>query len=232
MAPDKAPGGSERSHLEEFVALVAHEVRTPLTVVKGAVDTLTRLGDEATPEERREFTAMIGRNVDLAVLLMDRLSLARDVEQGQVALSKQHVDLALLVRQSVSDLRYAVLADHPVTVNADDEVSIEADPTAAREIVFNILSNAAKYSASEAPIDVAVDRADKTATVVVRNHGRGVAPGDTDLIFDKYFQSDGAASGVGLGLFISRGLARAHGGDLVLRPAAESGSEFWLELPA
>jgi signal transduction histidine kinase len=229
MAPAH-PSGGERSHLEEFVALVAHEVRTPLTIVKGAVETLRRADDRLSTEERAELTAMIARNVDLASLLMDRLSLARDVEQGEVVLVKERLDLGLLVRQSVGDLNFAVLADHPVTVSAG-EVTVDADPTAAREIVFNLLSNAAKYSAEDAPIDVIVERVQDIARLVVRNHGRGVAPGDTDRIFDKYFQVDDASTGVGLGLFISRGLARAHGGDLQIRPAEKSGSEFWLELP-
>jgi signal transduction histidine kinase len=65
----------------------------------------------------------------------------------------------------------------------------------------------------------------------LRDHGGGVDPSDTSRIFGKYYQADAGASGVGLGLFISRGLARAHGGDLTVRPAANDGSEFVIDLP-
>ena len=93
-------------------------------------------------------------------------------------------------------------------------------------------ATAAKYSAPKAPISVAMDRYNGSARMVVRNHGGGVTPGDGEHIFEKFFQADPGSSGVGLGLFVSRGLARAHGGEISVRPAQEIGSEFVLELPA
>jgi two-component system, OmpR family, phosphate regulon sensor histidine kinase PhoR len=234
MGPNGSDGDDTRSHLEEFISLVAHEVRTPLAIVSTATTMLARLDrdpDPARPEERAALLAMITRNVDLAMLLMDRLSLARHVEAGTVELAKEAVDLVTLVRQSVDDLVLAVLYDHPVEVVTVGELKVVVDPTAAREIVFNLLSNAAKYSAASSPIRVAVDRHAGSARIVVRNHGGGVTPGDTDRIFEKFFQGDTDSSGVGLGLFVSRGLARAHGGDITVRPAEHEGSEFVLELP-
>jgi signal transduction histidine kinase len=218
------------TQLEDFLALVAHEVRTPLAVVKGAVATMGALGPD-DHKVRAQMLAMIDRNVNLAVLLMDRMSLARAVEEGTVRLDTRRLDLVRLVRLSVHDLQQVILGDHTTRVAAIDALEVIADPTALQEIVFNVLSNAAKYSAPQAPIEVTVDRRGDLASVEVRNHGGGVAPGDTERIFGKYFQGDGASSGVGLGLFVSRGLARAHGGDLRVRPAARSGSEFVLELP-
>jgi signal transduction histidine kinase len=131
----------------------------------------------------------------------------------------------------VSDLGCAVLREHPVELGTADDVSVDADPTAVREIVFNLLSNAAKYSASDAPINITVSRSGHDATMVVRNHGHGVTPGDGEHIFEKFFQADTCSSGVGLGLYVSRGLARAHGGDISVRPARDAGSEFVLRLP-
>ncbi len=84
--------------------------------------------------------------------------------------------------------------------------------------------------ASAAPALVAVV-GDRSARVVVRNHGSGVTPGDTEHIFEKFRQLDATSPGAGLGLFISRGLARAHGGDLTVQPATDAGSEFELRLP-
>jgi signal transduction histidine kinase len=174
---------------------------------------------------------MIRRNTKLAELLLGRLGLARDVEAGTVTLEVVSVDLAELVTESVGDLRQALLAKHPVTVDAGMPLVILADPTAAREIVFNLLSNASKYSDKGAHIEISVARSNGVAEVIVRNHGSGVTPGDTERIFDKYQRGDTSSPGVGLGLFISRGLARAHGGDLVVKPATREGSEFHLTLP-
>jgi len=221
------------THLETFVALVAHEVRTPLAIAKTAVAMLAAIdaGGPAEPGTRQELFAMVESNVDLAMLLMDRMSLGREVERGTVVLAKEAIDLVSVVMESVSDLRCALLREHPVEVVAIDTLPLKADPTAVREIVFNLLSNAAKYSAQAAPITVAVDRCNDRARMVVRNHGGCVTPGDTEHIFEKFFQADTGSSGVGLGLFVSRGLARAHGGNITVRPAQEVGSEFILELP-
>ena len=222
------------THLETFVALVAHEVRTPLAIVKAGVDMLTAIdaGRSAKPGTRENLMAMVQRNVDLAILLMDRMTLARELESGTVVLTKEPIDLVNLVKESVGDLRWVVLRDHAVDIVAGDELAVNADPTAVREIVFNLLSNAAKYSVAKAPISVTVDSHNSSARVVIRNHGGGVTPGDDEHIFEKFFQADTGSSGVGLGLFVSRGLARAHGGNISVRPAKHDGSEFVLELPA
>lgn len=218
--------------LEEFAEVIAHELKTPLAIVLGAAETVLSRHEADTSEELRALLQMIQRNAELATLLLGRLSLARDIEADTVELSLETVDAGELVSESVSDLRQVILRDHPVEVTIGDTPLVRADPTAAREIVFNLLSNAAKYSADAAAIEVTVARVGGMVDVVVRNHGSGVTPGDTDAIFEKYWQHDGAGPGAGLGLYISRGLARAHGGEITVQPATERGSEFRLSLPA
>jgi two-component system, OmpR family, sensor histidine kinase KdpD len=219
------------SVLEEFAAVIAHELATPLAIIDAASEIALAHGPDTPAAEHRTMLEMIRRNTKLAELLLGRLGLARDVEAGEVTLEVVPVDLAQLVQESVDDLRRALLAQHPVTVDAGSPLAILADPTAAREIVFNLLSNAAKYSEKGAHIEVSVLVEDGMAEVVVRNHGSGVTPGDTERVFEKYQRGNSTTPGVGLGLFISRGLARAHGGDLTVRPATRVGSEFHLCLP-
>jgi hypothetical protein len=103
------------------------------------------------------------------------------------------VDLARLVHQTMDDRRFAILHEHKVSVTGVDELELSADPTAGREIVFNNLSNAAKYSEPAAPIEVTVERLPESARIVVRNHGHGVTPGDSERIFEKFFQSSTGA---------------------------------------
>ena len=223
--------GDSWSVLQEFASVVSHELRTPLAIVKSAAETAQKFQESLSHEEVAEYLAMIRRNSDLALLLLERIGLARDIEQGTVSLSKSRIDLAELVRESVKDLDVVLLSEHPTEVRAAEAVVVEADPTAAREIVFNLLSNAAKYSAEEAPIEVTVTAADGAAEVVVRNHGSGVTPGDSERIFHKFERLHEKGAGTGLGLFISRGLARAHGGDIRVQAAEDIGSEFILTLP-
>lgn len=219
------------SSLEEFLALIAHEVNTPLSVVEMAAETALQSFETLDRDGIRSLLEVVSRNVRLARLLMNRMSIARDAEKGDVDLDLEPVDLALLIRQSVRDLELVVLQDHSVELDLPDSLEVEGDATALREIIFNLLANASKYSDAGSPVAIALERAGGSAVVAIRNHGRGVTPGDTEAIFEKYFQSGEGGSGVGLGLFISRALARAHGGDLTVRPAADVGSEFRLELP-
>ena len=219
------------SLLEDFASTIAHELRTPLAIVEMNAATVLSRADDLSPDQQAEMLRSIHRNSKLATLLLGRLSLARDVEAGNVVLHPEQLDLAAVTGETLSDLNDVLLREHPTELRADGPVLIEADPTAVREIVFNLLSNAAKYSEPGARIEVAVEHAAEHAQVVVRNHGSGVTPGDTDRIFGKYERADPRGHGVGLGLFISRGLAEAHGGELTVRPATREGSEFILTLP-
>jgi len=217
--------------LEDFASTIAHELRTPLAVVELAVETVLLRMDDLSPAELRVMLRTIQRNSRLAALLLGRLGLARQVEAGDVPLDLEEVDLVLLVRESLDDLGDVLLRAHPTTLAGAGRLPVMADPTALREIVFNLLSNAAKYSDEGQPISVAVRPVERGACVVVRDHGEGVPAGQAVRIFGKYERADPRGQGVGLGLFISRGLARAHGGDLVVRAAAGGGSEFVLTLP-
>lgn len=220
------------SLLEEFASVIGHELRTPLAVVKGAAETALAHESELDVQGTRRLLETIVRNSDLAMLLVDRIGLARDIEDGTVELDREDIDLATLVAESVDDLGHVIIRNHPILVTGTGSLTVSGDATALREIVFNVLANAAKYSAPDAAIEVTVRQDGDTAQVVVRDHGTGVTPDDTEMIFGKFYQGDPTSPGAGLGLYISRGLARAHGGDLRVQPTQQHGSEFILTLPA
>lgn len=222
-------GDADGSALEQFMDTIAHEVRTPLAIAKMAAATV--VSNRLCPEERDRLLAIVLRNTDLALLLLDRVGLARDVETDTVLLSVEELDLAVLVRESIGDLRTAILSDHPIETLGSTSAPVAADATALREILFNLLLNAAKYSPPDTPIEVTLGEVAGQITLIVADHGHGVAAADRERIFDKYVQMGEGGGGVGLGLFISRGLARAHGGDLIARAGAVDGSEFVLLLP-
>jgi signal transduction histidine kinase len=215
--------------IEQFLDVIAHEVRTPLAIARMAAETVHDKDlDEA---ERDRLLGMVLRNTDLALLLLDRMSLARDVEAGTVSLRLIPTDVATLVRETVEDVSSLVLEQHPVLVEGPAHATAPVDATALREILLNLLLNAAKYSPPQSDIEVSVGDDDDEVTVVVGDHGGGVLDDDLERIFEQYVQLEAASSGVGLGLYISRGLARAHGGDLVARRRTAEGSEFVLRLP-
>jgi two-component system, OmpR family, sensor histidine kinase KdpD len=217
--------------IEHFLETIAHEVRTPLSIAKMAAGSLAT---RQLPElERDRLLSMVVRNADLALMLVDRISLARDVATETVRVDRQAVDVARLVTETVGDLREVLRGSHPIDVVSDHALVVDADATALREILFNLLLNAAKYSPDGAPISVRVEAVgDDRVAVSVGDRGDGICPADRERIFGMYVQGDGTVGGVGLGLFISRGLARAHGGELEARPGeGGGGSEFVLHLP-
>lgn len=226
---DGAPNGPPATLLEDFVSVIAHELQTPIAIVYSAAETILEHGDD-TPQ-LQELLQVIRRNALLASLLLRRLGIARDIEAGTVELALERTDVGGLVRESVADLEHIVLHGHRTEVTIIDSPPVLVDPTAAREIVFNLLSNAAKYGDASAPIHVTVEARDGMLHVVVRDQGSGVLQADVADIFEKYWQKDVGSPGAGLGLFISRGLARSHRGDITVEATPGQGSEFRLTLP-
>lgn len=219
---------------QTFIDLVAHELRTPLGVVTAAIDTLVASGNRLAPEDSARLLGSIQRGARLATVLLDHLVLAAAAHVDDVRLQPaelETIELVDVVRTVVSDLGMVVLSRHRATVHSDGPVTVVADATGVREVVVNLLSNAVKYSEAGSTIDIYVARTGILATVTVEDEGVGVSDEDAERIFDPYTQLDRGYAGVGLGLFISRGIARAHDGDLYVGDTLERGSAFVLELP-
>lgn len=227
VASDRPVGGD--IDVDQKLSLLAHELLNPLSVAQGYAGLALEHAD-ADPV-LRELIAALGRNVDLAVLLLQRL---RDsaLDSDELQLAKGSLELAELVASTVHDMAATVAADHPVTFTGPPgPVSIEGDASRLRQVLFNLISNAAKYSDPGAAINVTLTVGEQ-ATIEIRNHGFGVAPDDAERMFQR--GSRGTATvgqGLGVGLFVSRRIAEAHGGGLHVRPAPIAGSIFVLTLP-
>jgi signal transduction histidine kinase len=216
------------SVVDQKLALLAHELLNPLSVAQGYAGLALEQAD-ADPV-LRELIASVGRNVDLAVLLLQRL---RDSAlDDELQLETAPLDLNALVASAVQDMAATVAADHPVTFTGPPEaVPIEGDASRVRQILFNLISNAAKYSDPGAAINVTLTVGER-ATIEIRNHGLGVAPDDAERMFERGSRGRSTVGqGLGVGLFVSRRIAEAHGGVLHVRPAPLAGSIFILTLP-
>lgn len=218
-----------RDDVDELLSTVAHELGTPIAVVRGYLQLLQDEGDD--PDLRRDAIGAIRRNLDVVDRLILRFRDLRRLENGGLDLDLEPVDLGDLAREVVADMRDNVLARTPTRVQVDGGVAVHADPSRLRQVLFNLLSNAAAYSPDGAEVIVMVRRRRATAELVVRNHGFGIAPEDAERIFDKFTRATDRGGGTGLGLYISREVARAHGGDLTAEPAEVRGTRFTLRLP-
>ncbi len=218
----------------EFISIASHELKTPVTSLKIYSQMLGRQavqrGDVQAAHQLERMEKQIDR---LSRLVGDLLDVSK-IEAGKLEYDFQTFDLADLVRECV-ELPQSISGRHDVMVTADDSVTISGDRERISQILINLLSNAAKYSPEADRIEVRVTRHEDVAHVAVRDFGVGIDPAFHDQIFNRFYQvadlDQRTFPGLGMGLFISREIARHHGGDIRLESRQNEGSTFVLELP-
>jgi hypothetical protein len=219
----------------DFVSLVSHELRTPMAAVIGSARTLQQRWRELSADQRESFLELIaGETSRLAELISDVLDTSR-IEAGTFSFRFRDVDLVQLVHDVVAT---AQLGQDEVMLraNVDDLLpEIRGDAQRLRQVLTNLVDNAIKYSPAGSEVEVRAYREDGRVRIDVRDQGPGIAKEDQKLIFEKFGRVTGAGAtrpGTGLGLFIARSIAEAHGGALEVHSAPEQGATFTLELPA
>jgi two-component system sensor histidine kinase ResE len=217
----------------DFVSLVSHELRTPMASVIGSARTLQQRWRELTPEQRESFLELIaGETNRLATLIADVLDTSR-IEAGTFSFRFGDVDLGELVRDSVAT---AGLASDEVAVRSEVREPlprVRGDAERLRQVLMNLIDNAIKYSPAGGEVEVRAYAEDGHVHVNVRDNGRGISHEDRRLIFEKFGRvtSGNTRPGTGLGLFIARSIAEAHGGTLDVHSVPEHGSTFTLSVP-
>ncbi|MFG2030257.1 sensor histidine kinase [Streptomyces sp. NPDC048825] len=221
--------------LRRFVADASHELRTPLMSVRGYAD-LFQYAAANAPEERDKHLARLrAEAARMGVLLDDLLLLARlDAADVEAPLRLEEVDLVELVHQAADAFR-AGRTDHPLTVTAGPgPVMLRLDPLRIRQVLDNLLSNAAVHTPAGTKVSAEVSVESGMAVVRVADAGPGIPAADQHRVFDRFYRVDKARSrdrgGSGLGLAVARSLARAHGGTLELTSCPGS-TTFTIRLP-
>jgi signal transduction histidine kinase len=217
----------------DFVSLVSHEVRTPMAAVIGSARTLQQRWRELTAEQRDAFLALIADETDrLAALVGEVLDTSR-IDAGTFSYTFDELDLAGLITETVAT---AELARDDLNISSrvpSDLPAVRGDSLRLRQVLTNLIDNAVKYSPEGEPVEVRVSAVNGHATIEVVDHGSGIAPEDQQLIFEKFGRVRGTSfrPGTGLGLYIARAIAEAHGGTLEVSSEPGEGSTFALNLP-
>jgi len=217
----------------DFVSLVSHEMRSPMAAVIGAARTLQQRWRELQPDQREAFLALIGdETARLAGLIGDVLDTSR-IEAGTFSYRFGEVDISALVHDSV---KTAAVAQDEVPLVAEIAQTVPAvrgDADRLRQVVTNMLDNAVKYSPAGEQVQVRVAPLDGSVVVSVADRGPGIERTDQRLIFEKFGRvaGPGAKPGTGLGLYIARSIAEAHGGTLSVSSTPGRGAVFTLTLP-
>jgi PAS domain S-box-containing protein len=221
----------------EFLAMLAHELRNPLAPIRNSAHILQML---SVGEPRlKTTTEMIGRQVNhMARLIDDLLDVAR-ITQGKITLRREPAELMPLLYNAVESVRPFIDArGHELRIDAPREpICLEADATRLTQVLSNLLSNAAKYTDAGGQIALSAKREGEQLVIVVRDNGIGIAADLLPHLFDPFTQSDRSLDrsqgGLGIGLSLVKRLVEMHGGSVEARSAGHGrGSTFTVRLPA
>jgi signal transduction histidine kinase/DNA-binding CsgD family transcriptional regulator len=215
---------------EELVMVLAHDLRNYLAPIRARVDLLgRRAAREDDPGYLRDTTELRRSVLRLERLTSDLLDIAR-IDQGLFEIKRAQLDLAELVREAAQAL---ALPGTPIAVDAPRELPIMADPVRMRQALENLLANAVQHAPADTSVSVQVAREDQgpqpQAVILVSDQGPGIDPAILPRVFERFSRS-GTSSGLGIGLFMARQIAEAHGGTLHVNSSPD-GTKFRLLVP-
>lgn len=219
---------------EDFVSAAAHDLKTPLTTLLGQAQILElRFGRDPGLAEHRPGIRRIAREARRLSALVEDLLDASRVEEGRLDVRREPMDVADVVRQVV--VRSRPGSDRLV-VDLPDRLAGDYDRRRIEQLVDNLVENALKYSPAHGTVDVRAWRDDEAVHLTVRDHGIGIPPVDLTRVFERFRRGSNVDArqyaGIGLGLYICRGIAEEHGGRIWVESAVGEGSTLHVILPA
>ncbi|MEY2399226.1 MAG: hypothetical protein QOJ00_2400 [Actinomycetota bacterium] len=217
----------------EIVSTVSHELRSPLTSVKGYTSLLLNRWDRLTDDQKKMMLEQVHHDADRVTRLITELLDISRLETGRLVLRRQMVDIAALTKGIIEKVTMEY-PDLDVALSFGDDVpEVYADPDKLEQVLTNLLENACKYaSPAGIRLEAARDAADDAIVITVADIGEGIPADEVPKVFTKFFRrNEGRPTGSGLGLWISRGLVEAHGGELTATSNLGQGSTFRFTLP-
>jgi len=217
----------------DFLNIASHELRGPMTVIKGYLTMLDAgaMGD-LSPKARAVLPLLVSKSDEVNWMIEQMIEAAR-LEEGRLSLKRRRADIIELTDNAIDSVRM-LMAGHELKVDFPVEpIEADVDPDRFQIVVRNLLSNAAKYSAPGTDIDVDVRRNGTTAMVSITDHGVGISRDDQRNLFTRFgrIESSAHVQGTGLGLWLSREIALRHDGDLTVDSKSGSGSTFTFSVP-
>ncbi|KQX63576.1 ATP-binding protein [Angustibacter sp. Root456] len=231
-----------RTHEEDgaLISTVAHELRSPLTSVKGFTATLLRRWDRFTDDQKRFMLETIEHDADRVTRLITELLDISRIDAGRLEVRRQPVDVESAARRYVDRMVASGTDARQFVVNADTELpEVWADPDRIEQVLANLLENAVRHGDGTVTLDLMSGSevltpgaaAEPVLVVSVSDEGEGIDEADLQRVFTRFWHGR-RRGGTGLGLYLVRGLVEAHGGRITVGRAASGGAQFRFTLPA
>jgi PAS domain S-box-containing protein len=221
-------------HKEDFISVVSHELKTPITSLKASLQMMSRLLQRETivTEQLAKMTQTAEKHVTKLNYLVDGLLSSTKIEQGQLSLKKTTFILEELVDDCCSHIRLD--GKYHINYRGDPSFTIFADRHKIDQVLVNLVNNAVKYASNSFEIIVDAEHTDGLTKVSVSDFGDGIAPENLANLFDRYFRlekNNNNISGLGLGLYICAEIIRIHGGEMGVESELGKGTTFWFTIP-
>jgi len=227
---------------DDFIQMASHELKTPITSIKGYVQLLLSIYNEWSDEKLVSASTTVKTSLQtiskqvarLTRLVSELLDLSR-IESGKLEMNMVEFDLGALVVETVEDVRHTS-AHHIINIHQQDSGTVFGDRDRISQALVNLLTNAIKYSPDADKVDVYVEADNNTLTVRVKDYGIGIDKKDQQKIFDRFYRVEGKSEqtypGFGIGLFIASEIVQRHNGSLTVESEKGKGAVFSISLPA
>jgi two-component system, OmpR family, sensor histidine kinase KdpD len=224
--------GSTPKSSADLVSKLTHEIRGPVSTLRGLVGTTLTHYDRLSDEERREFLHLMRREADRLERTVEQVAFALKLDAGSVRFDIRPRDLAEIVRETA---QAADTGDHPMEVDVAESIEAPVDGDLIASVVHQLIDNAVTFSPPDSPITIGLRRDGDGALIEVTDRGPGVPPDKREAVFERFAdwrpQGYEDRPGTGLGLFISRTVAREHGGEASIADGPAGGTMLLVRLP-
>jgi two-component system sensor histidine kinase/response regulator len=218
---------------DEFISIASHELKTPLTSVKGYVQLLERSIDKGDVETVKKHLVKAQTQLEkLNNLIADLLDISK-IESGKLKFNKQNFSIGDLLKNIVEVMAQS-FPDYKISINGKVEHCVFGDEMRIEQVIINFLTNAIKYSPGTSEVLINVREENERLYLGVRDYGIGIAPEQQKNLFEKFYRVEETAlhfQGLGIGLYISSEIIRRHGGTVGVQSTLGEGSEFYFEMP-
>jgi len=226
---------AQEQGLKDFIDVASHELRHPITLMKGYALTLRDYGARLDEDARQDYLTIIGQGADRLDLLIKELLDVSRIERGRFQLMKHQVRLEPLVERAVGEMRGKGCSDRFNVSIPTEMAPRRVDPEKLVRVLVVLLDNAVVHTGEGTNIDLIAEEKDGQALISVIDSGPGIPEKDRERIFERFYQVEDAlhhsAPGMGLGLYIAKEIVEAHGGNIWHEPREEGGSAFRFTIP-